>query len=445
MSTKRMFSNTPMAAILFVFTISVSGIGYPNGLLWEYAPGVDFSGEVTGGTLYFHSLLGHEEPSIRLETKKGQNIAEITDSLDAEIRKKYTRFLNGIMWIDTETDSRILDLYLKRDGLLRLPRDRGRYILGGTETGLGILPPVGSVSATCVNGDTEFTLAWTCKNDYEYLAIVSTNNSKFSISVNPLSENSLFPVKAAKTRLSAFAVVGLKNGVPTNASRIWANRTNQIDYFCLPFTNNITPNWTGWILSAKRTISLQEHIPERFEKTEYDSYTGTLSHRRAQLLRSDIKDAQGGMYRFFIAQEPGRTYRPALRCLVEEEAKAFKGEWSFDIMMGLISLDDAYELDNATKVVLGDKWDQLKKLGSDIREWHFDNTMDRSERWPMNQTGAEDSDIAQKDLIPTEAKPAIFMIVKLTGHKPNGVAIDGVRVVDVTDGFLNEAVRKFCL
>lgn len=33
-------------------------------------------------------------------------------------------------------------------------------------------------------------------------------------------------------------------------------------------------------------------------------------------------------------------------------------------------------------------------------------------------------------------------IMNQTGHKPNGIAMDGVRLVDVTDGFPNANMRE---
>lgn len=89
-----------------------------------------------------------------------------------------------------------------------------------------------------------------------------------------------------------------------------------------------------------------------------------------------------------------------------------------------------------------DAWAEFEVNGEQISNWRFDHTMARTDEWIMNQTGVQGSDIPQKDIVLGNSKTAVFFCVRLTGHKPNGIAMDGVRLVDVTDGFPNAEIRE---
>lgn len=53
-----------------------------------------------------------------------------------------------------------------------------------------------------------------------------------------------------------------------------------------------------------------------------------------------------------------------------------------------------------------------------------------------------DGALPQKDIVLGDEETAIFFCVRLKGVKPRGVLLDGVRLVDVTDGFANAKLRE---
>ena len=320
------------------------------------------------------------------------------------------------------------------------------FIIGGTETGLGIQPPVGSVSARYDFSRNVHELLWHEKGDYDK---VMTNYGREikrppegPQSSNRFATSFLVPGRSHfKEEPVRHYVIAFRDGLPTNASSIWYTWHDQVEYFYHPFTNRMASNWTGWTNPyVPRTKFEEEAFSDSWKAPATNKKGG--GSRRAQVIRTDANNSAGGMYRFFLGQNPGRRYRPALRFQALPEAEDYEGDWSFDVLMGTVGAELAYNLDQPTQVVQADQWTLLKQSGSQLNEWHFERDTGPVAEWTMLQTESEDSDSPYKDFLIGESETVVFMCVRLSGYKPSGVAMDGVRVVDVTDGFLNEQMRK---
>ncbi len=409
----------------------------------------NFTDAAKGGTLHLVHKGHQRHATVSVVTMPG----EPPDAIRAGLKEALLSFPLEQYLISVATET--VPTY-RQDWLARpefgLDGFRGEIILGGTETGLGILPPVGSVSAGFDRQSQRNTFRWHEKSEYTEVYLCALGGVGFPVvrGQNVMRGEPFASVPAEKdlaSRHRYFYVVGFKDGLPTNASYIFASDTEQIEYFYHPFTNGIASNWTGWRLDGAAVPAFKEKIYPDMEKITKSEAADTgrkweVVSRCAQLIRSEKQEGHGGMYRFFIAQTPGRVYRPALRCHIMEEAEDFKGEWAFEVMTGVIDPGRAYEMDYATRVLDGDYWAELEANGEQISKWRFDHTMPRTEEWIMNQTGAQDSDIPQKDIVLGDSKTAVFFCVRLTGHKPNGIAMDGARLVDVTDGFINAHIRE---
>lgn len=355
----------------------------------------DFSEPARGGTLH----LVHKRPTAHTEILVHTTPNESHDEIRAAVKSGLLSFPleKFLVSVATETVPDYREKW-KSENRLVVPGFRGEIILGGTETGLGILPPVGSLSAGFDQESYRHTFRWHEKSSYTevYLCGVGGGGMPFPTSQNVLLGEPFASVPAEKDsawRHRYFYVVGFKDGLPTNASYIFTSNTEQIEYFYHPFTNGIASNWTGWRLSDGTALAFEEKIYSDMENVT--KVTPMQLKRRwevvsrcAQSIRSEKQDGRGGMYRFFIAQTPGRVYRPALRCHIMEEAEDFKGEWAFEVMTGVIDPGRAYEMDYATRVLDGDYWAELEANGEQISKWRFDHTMPRTEEWIMNQTGA---------------------------------------------------------
>lgn len=343
---------------------------------------------------------------------------------------------------------------IDRDFIRALWKDRGEIlihgwpgeiVLGGTETGLGILPPVGSLSVRPVFDGESYELNWHSKSPYDLVYVCELGSQGGQAAPDEVQNRHVQFVSPNRSGAQLYYVVGYREDLPTNASYVIVKGTEQIDSFFHPFSNGIATNWTGWASTGKPADAFYERRFSEEWKAPELSVGENLANRSAQVLTSEQAELEYGLHRFFIAQTQGRTYRPALRCQILEEVNGLGGEWAFEVMTGAVDPERAYEMDNATRVVTTDAWTELETNGEQISKWRFDHKMARTDEWVMNQTGAQDSDIPQKDIVLGETKTAVFFCVRLTGHKPNGIAIDGVRLVDVTDGFADAKVRETAL
>ncbi|MBX3180425.1 MAG: hypothetical protein KF886_24005 [Candidatus Hydrogenedentes bacterium] len=417
---------------------------------WSWTPSAEFNftGAASGGTLEIVHKRHEAHASIKVVTKPGDS----HDLIRAAIREGLLAFPveDFFASVATRLDPDYRQKWSRIPGLY-LAGSRGEVVIGGTETGLGLLPPVGSVSAGYDAKQHRHTFRWHEKHRYTSVYACGLGGGGVPVSgtrdiKDPRPFHSV-PAGRLGSNIYRYAyIVGFKDGLPTNASYIYTCETDQIEYFYHPFTNGIASNWTGWNSQDSPLVFREQIYPDMESVTETQAgmmgHTRELVSRCAQSILSESPNSHGGMYRFFIAQTPGRIFRPALRCHIMEEAQEFEGEWAFEIMTGVVDPERAYEMDNATRIVTADAWAELEANGEQISKWRFDQTMEHTDDWIMNQTGGQESEIPQKDIVLGESKTAVFFCVRLTGHKPNGIAMDGVRLVDVTDGFPNAELRK---
>jgi hypothetical protein len=388
-------------------------------------------------------MLNPEGAVVSVQTSPGDEASHVEELLKSEIwNYPLKRFL---FFVDLDHDPEYVENWRLSD-TVTLPGWEGEFIIGGTETGLGIQPPVGSVSARYDFSKNVHELLWHEKGDYDKVVTNYGRESK-RLPEGPQSSNRfaasfLIPGRSHfKEELDCHYVVAFRNGLPANVSCVWYTWHDQVEYFYHPFTNGMATNWTGWSNPYVSRTTFEE-------KAFSDSWKAPVTKRKgsqfrcAQVIRNEANNSAGGMYRFFLGQNPGRRYRPALRFQALPEAEDYEGDWSFDVLMGTVGAELAYNLDQPTQVVQADQWTLLKQSGNQLNEWHFDQNTELEAEWTMLQTESDEGDSTYKDFAIGEDESVIFMCVRLSGYKPAGIAMDGVRVVDVTDGFLNEQMRK---
>ncbi|MBX3176351.1 MAG: hypothetical protein KF886_03240 [Candidatus Hydrogenedentes bacterium] len=385
-----------------------------------------------------------------METKADQSPQEIGRWL-GELVAEYpiSKFMVSLHIGDPEN----YVMHWLREPRLELRGIPGEYALGGTENGLGIPPPIGSLSAGFDSESQRHTFRWHEKEG-EYTKVAFSSHIGYGKVVSgPRVVSTGMPFHTLPAEppgngsYRSVYVVGLKEDVPSNASHIYANKSEQIEYFYRPFTNGIAPNWTAWEVAQSESVVLEEFDYPDIEKEARTvrslSGVGWETYGRCvQRIRSTSGGAAGGMYRFFIAQTPGRVYRPALRYRIMDEGIDLDGQWSFEVMVGTLDPSLAYEYDYASRVLAGDYWQELNSKGSQIAVWKHDQSTVSTGDWILSQTGASDSDIPQKDILLGDDETAIFFCIRLQGYKPDGIVMDGVRLVDVTDGFPNAELRE---
>ncbi|MBX3176451.1 MAG: hypothetical protein KF886_03755 [Candidatus Hydrogenedentes bacterium] len=413
-----------------------------NNTILENSAVLTFLSSASGGELHVVNLSNDTEEEARLRVQV-QTDPELSSSAVSHMLADELLNPIHVMLMPSAPRSRSIDRHFYRErwkaaGSIRLYGDQGEIVLGGTETGLGILPPVGSVSAAYNGASREYSFRWHEKSDYDEVYVRRFGKQRGGPATKFRGINDGIPFYTTSKRecdefpRRPYYVVAFQNGMPTNASYIMVDQHEQLDSFFGPFTNNITTNWTGWSLEPAGVTFDERPFSDDWLAPPLDSGRANV-RRSAQLVLSDRTGGQGGLYRSFIAQTPGKIYRPSIRYRVMEEAADFAGEWSFDIMVGAISMDRSYELDEATRVRDADAWSELASSASHVRTWRADHSAGDAGAWVVSETGSGGSSVPQKDIKLDEERPAIFICVRLTGLKPNGIAMDSVRLQDVTE------------
>ncbi len=409
-----------------------------------------FSEPPSGGELVLVNRATEGRAVISIETNRAMSSEELIHRLrDRIVAYPIRKFMGSV---HLQNHDNYVGQWL-REITLDLRGYPGEYVLGGTEIGLGIPRPVGSVSAGFDWETGHHTFRWHEK-DGEYTQVAFSDrvghgnwvSGSRSTATQGAFQTAHSESPCGSTYKNVY-VVGYAGELPSNASSIYTNSTEQIEYFFRPFTNGIASNWTGWKVGQGESLQLDPLTYSGLEReapivpSQSSSDLGQTG-RCVQRIRSDSSGGDGGIYRFFIAQTPGRVYRPALRCQIVEEAAEFEGNWSFEIMTGTLHPELAQKMDHATQVVNGDAWHDLSTAGSQISRWYLEHTVTPEGDWMMKQTGSIDDAIPQKDIVLGDEETAIFFCVRLKGVKPRGVLLDGVRLVDVTDGFANAKLRE---
>lgn len=432
-----------LKGLVIVFClIAANGMAFPSRSYSNIDVNVSavfgFSEPAIGGTLSVSNLSGEKYDEITLATSNGQAANSITRILSEKILNSgAVKLMPSILFpVDYNFDA--LQELWKTEGAVAIYGRPGEVVIGGTETGLGILPPVGSLSAFYDEQRREYNFRWHEKSEYTHVYVRRLGKQRGGPAAKSRVLGDVIPFHTSpereysEFRRRPYYVVGFRNGLPTNASYIVVDQREQVDGFIGPFTNNITTNWTGWSLEPAGVTFDERPFSDDWLAPPLDSGRANV-RRSAQLVLSDRTGGQGGLYRSFIAQTPGAIYRPSIRYRVMEEAADFAGEWSFDIMVGAISMDRSYELDEATRVRDSDAWSELASSASHVRTWRADHSAGDAGAWVVSETGSGGSSVSQKDIKLDEERTAIFICVRLTGFKPNGIAMDSVRLQDVTE------------
>ncbi|MBX3176452.1 MAG: hypothetical protein KF886_03760 [Candidatus Hydrogenedentes bacterium] len=398
----------------------------------------DLQEPAQGGMLSVVNLSDDVFEEIIVPTSEGESPESIGGRIADELLGTETSKLMPTIAFPPDYDFEALRRLWRTEGAVAIYGRPGEVVIGGTETGLGILPPVGSLSAFYDEQRREYNFRWHEKSEYTHVYVRRLGKQRGGPAAKSRVLGDVIPFHTStekeysEFRRRPYYVVGFRNGLPTNASYIVVDQREQVDGFIGPFTNNITTNWTGWSTEADTVNFLEKPFSDDWLAPPLDSGRANV-RRSAQLVLSDRTGGQGGLYRSFIAQTPGKIYRPSIRYRVMEEAADFAGEWSFDIMVGAISMGRSYELDEATRVRDADAWSELASSASHVRTWRADHSAGDAGAWVVSETGSGGSSVPQKDIKLDEERTAIFICVRLTGLKPNGIAMDSVRLQDVTE------------
>jgi hypothetical protein len=237
--------------------------------------------------------------------------------------------------------------------ITRGDQNDGCYALAGTETGLGIPPPVTSVSVSYDVPNDKLVVQWDKPKAYEYDSIALSANElplaraleggatrwvlEHASTLDPL----LFPVKDFDV-----VVVGYKGNTPSAAAggRLTPCRQEEVEN--LPFRNGVAPNWIPWCESGDPSAATyaegikrfyEAAKPESLDSKQLAMKQGTSfpfvdpqDKPRFQILRARSNGAYGGVWRRFLGLTPGHTYRVRMR-VNTLDMRASDATWNYTI------------------------------------------------------------------------------------------------------------------
>jgi len=430
----------PLNIIIFILLLVVfsnqkicgSGGRFPT---W----GLSFKGEASGGILVLAKTGNRYVKHVSIETKTGESVESIAQRLADTINAHHSRQTRRVeydphwLWVGG------FQAHASEDVLI-LPFGPESYIIGGTETGLGIPKPPRFLSCSYHKEKDELLLNWeNTSSEYDFILINgywTDFDNRFGRKINGNSNSFIIDRERIPLNIDDmdFWVVGFRDNIPSNATAIHVSDNGycQEETFGIPFNEGIAPNWVSW-----STVKEQSKIS--FEEREIESYArfGTLSKTLLtkpfyQVIKAVPKGTVHGIYRKFLGLIPGHTYR-LTACMNTLNMDSVKGNWSFSIhavptgkdkkdltgkqMAGLASLPNSKS---------GPEAAQIAAFGPDRttkREFDFAIT---------GYTKLKDGTNSSNITLPSDANE-ITVWVRFSCDDPKGkVGFSGVKLEDLT-------------
>ena len=301
---------------------------------------IRFKDNASGGTLVFCDPLSRNARCVSIETQLGEPAASVVSRLgEAIINSDITG------WGDDYSEEELQELreWTIRGNSLYLPHGMGRYLISGTETGLGIPRPVTSVSCTYNASDDHIEVYW--KNPsveaYDRMMILSkwiddstgkpVSHVRTDTAGGTISQFSLQRVlfedrpPVNVDNLDVW-VIGFRDHIASNAAGIHYNyhKKTQEELFGIPFRAGVAPNWTAWGTKNSPELTQKQIDLQQLTRPEKPEYIQREHVRMKMLLSPDAKPyeqilkvpATGGtvgIWRQFLGLHPGHTYRITAR------------------------------------------------------------------------------------------------------------------------------------
>jgi hypothetical protein len=297
---------------------------------------ITFRGVANGGELILAEALNRNMRIATIQTQAGETAEVVANRLAEYINRN-----NPFEW---HIPARYEGKPIKSEGgtLKGLPGGRTKYILAGTETGLGIPLPPCSLSCTLFAKDKRLLLSWENPlGAYDEIAIVyNWTNFDHRGGDRVEGDSSSFIVDLNQRTLDTSDldvwVIGLRNGLPSNAGAIRLDGNSQEELFGIPFTSRVAPNWKAWSLDTAPNIeqfscSIKDNLTAVREMGKrYNSIKTNDSKPFRQVLKSPAQGGTLGIWRKFLGLSPGHTYKLSAR-LSTLDMSGNDTEWEFSM------------------------------------------------------------------------------------------------------------------
>jgi hypothetical protein len=319
----------------------------------------------------------------------------------------------------------------------------GRYLLAGTETGLGIPKAPLFLSCSCEKRPGELPITWVNpqgKPKYDRILVTWRYRTPSNRQAEeggrtflPGTATSFVVQKSQGPDCGNLDVwlLGLCLGRPQSTTATPSNLVSihVIDDGCcqedadgVPFTGGVAPNWVPWSTEREPNRAAFEQGDKYAgfdaQSTDYQAKT-LLTKPYFQVMKAPPKGQAHGVYRKFLGLTPGHTYR-LTACLSTMDMDSAKGDWSFSVH-GTPTRGEALPLEP-----LAEKVASIASFGPG-RTTHgkFDFVI-------SGYTRLAEGSVSQNVTLPADAC-AIAVWVRFRCDDPAGrVGLAGVRLEDLT-------------
>ncbi len=403
---------------------------------------IPFAGQASGGTLVLCDTLNRNARAISIETAR--------DEPASLIAARLAQAINQTDPFDWRNPPGTVIVTARQGTLRTLPGSGSGYMIAGTETGLDIPPPPSSLTCNVAADGQSVALRWrNPPGGYDCIRIVLNWCNylyRGGTEAPGTSEESVVDVANMLEIMAALGlskqcnviddldvwVIGVRKGVPSNASAMHINGNVQEELFGIPFFRDVAPNWNAW-RGKSATDGVMRSQATRQERTaargRHNAIRAPGSKPFYQLLQSTRADASGGVYRTFIGLTPRHTYRVRVRVNTLALTRD-SGEWavsvhavhnapsvellSTDQMRGASALPDGTQGLDAARLV---KYDKQTTTGG---------------AWASLSTGNDAPSDALGDIALPDDVDSLTVWVRCQGEMPGPIGVDWLSIEDLS-------------
>ncbi len=296
--------------------------------------GITFKGTASGGSLIIADTTNRHQQYISIETTPGESAQSVASRLADMINTMHsTQPMDKpthVLWrggykAKSSGDTLILGGWLSG------------YALAGTESGLGIPKPPTSLSRS-YNENGQIILYWENppESAYDFILVQCFWRDFGERYLKELPGDATYFVIDTKRITKDIKdlnvlVMGFKDDIPSNAAAIYSKDNFQSEFFGIPFTNGVAPNWNVWSSSENPGKDVFEQADKCAEMNIHTAALSLSTKPFYQVIKGSKAGDIHGLYRKFLGLAPGHTYRIIADLTTLDMNSADSNDWSVSL------------------------------------------------------------------------------------------------------------------
>ena len=341
-----METNTYTRICLLLFVMSVSWMNSLSAQSRLATCGVPLTGSASGGQLILADALNRNASYVMVKTTPNEPASRVAQRLVDAIN-----MTNPFGWHPHPGE---IDIVNASDGYLKgLPGNWMRYMLAGTETGLGIPQSPRSLTVNFDEHNDRAVFRWrNAPGGYDRMVVnlkwennvsqdtleISGSAEEWTLDLNEqwwYAEDDIFSGLDVWIFGYMFGVPANEQGrpdvIPSNATALYMRHTIQEELYGIPFSGGTAPNWKAYTGDGFNndyvSMGIREDLTASSSNPIYNPVTTRNSKPFYQIIHSAPSTVSGVM-REFLGLTSGREYRLTIR-LNTLDAHEKDGDWTF--------------------------------------------------------------------------------------------------------------------